>query len=222
MSKTVSAKMRKLEKCCTRTEDNVHELDGEYLRDLRRLLDHHGYRCSLYGHFGQGCIHARIDFEEVLLWPDTFNNHFHPETAEAAVEVLETAGYSVTIPSIPLCCGRGLYNQGMRLTARRMWRRILTHLRPALSAGTPIIVLEPSCAAVFRDELGPLFPQDADARRLKEQTFQLAEFLNRRAPQFYPGLLRAPALLHGHCHQKALTGMDEEIPLLSRIGSEES
>jgi FAD/FMN-containing dehydrogenase/Fe-S oxidoreductase len=36
---------------------------GEYLRELKTLFDKYGYQGDLYGHFGQGCIHTRIDFK---------------------------------------------------------------------------------------------------------------------------------------------------------------
>jgi FAD/FMN-containing dehydrogenase/Fe-S oxidoreductase len=113
----------------------------------------------------------------VILWADTFNNHFYPETARAAVEVLEGAGHRVIVPLQPLCCGRPLYDFGMLDQAKRQLRDILTALRPEIRAGTPVIALEPSCGAVFRDELVNLFPDDEDARRLSEQTVGLAEFL---------------------------------------------
>ncbi|HEY8291971.1 MAG TPA: FAD-linked oxidase C-terminal domain-containing protein, partial [Thermomicrobiales bacterium] len=108
---------------------------------------------------------------EVILWPDTFNNHFHPQTAQAAVEVLEAAGYRVTIPERPLCCGRPLYDWGMLDRAEGLLRQILDTLRPQIAAGIPVIGLEPSCVAVFRDELLGLFPDDTDAKRLSQQTF---------------------------------------------------
>ncbi|HEY7318488.1 MAG TPA: FAD-binding and (Fe-S)-binding domain-containing protein, partial [Candidatus Binatia bacterium] len=157
---------------------------------------------------------------EVLLWPDTFNNHFYPEVAEAAVEVLEAAGYHVEIPSVSLCCGRPLYDYGMLATAKRLLRRVMHCLQPQLSAGTPIVVLEPSCASVFRDELTNLFPHDPDARRLREQTFLLNEFLEKKAPGFRPPALERKALLQGHCHQKAVMSMEHERSLLSKIGLE--
>jgi Fe-S oxidoreductase len=113
----------------------------------------------------------------VILWPDTFNNHFYPETARAAVEVLEAAGHRVIVPTQPLCCGRPLYDFGMLDQAKRQLREILTALRSEIRAGTPVIALEPSCGAVFRDELINLFPDDEDARRLSEQTAGLAGFL---------------------------------------------
>ena len=70
-----------------------------------------------------------------MLWPDTFNDHFHPEIAVAATEVLESAGYEVVIPDRPLCCGRPLYDYGMLKLARRQLRRILATLRAELEDG---------------------------------------------------------------------------------------
>ncbi|HEX4473859.1 MAG TPA: FAD-binding and (Fe-S)-binding domain-containing protein, partial [Polyangiaceae bacterium] len=87
---------------------------------------------------------------KVVVWPDTFNNHFYPETARAAVEVLEHLGFDVAIPSEILCCGRPLYDYGMLDQAKAYLEKILTVLRPHIDAGTPIVVLEPSCCAVFR------------------------------------------------------------------------
>ena len=90
---------------------------------------------------------------DVLLWPDTFNNHFRPETAIAATEILEDAGWRVRVPRRPLCCGRPLYDYGMLTLAKRFLRRILDDLRPLLAVGVPVVGLEPSCISVFRDEL---------------------------------------------------------------------
>ncbi|HEX6938236.1 MAG TPA: FAD-linked oxidase C-terminal domain-containing protein [Longimicrobiales bacterium] len=154
----------------------------------------------------------------VILWPDTFNDHFHPETALAAVDVLEAAGYRVLVPEPWLCCGRPLYDFGMLDTARRLLRRTLRVLRPQIEGGIPIVGLEPSCAAVFRDELVNLFPNDADARRLSNQTYLLSEFLENHAPGFRPPALRRKALVHGHCHQKAVMGMDADQAVLARLG----
>jgi FAD/FMN-containing dehydrogenase/Fe-S oxidoreductase len=152
----------------------------------------------------------------VLLWADTFNNYFFPHTSRAALEVLESAGYWVEIPERNLCCGRPLYDYGFLDQAKRNLQQILDSLRPQIEAGTPMVVLEPSCASVFRDEMKNLFPNDEDARRLRQQTFLLSEFLNRIA--YRPPTLKRKALLHGHCHQKALFGMKEDQKLLRRMG----
>src|SRR5581483_2903131 len=121
---------------------------------------------------------------QVILWPDTFNNHFHPETAQAAVEVLEAAGYQVIVPEQSLCCGRPLYDYGFLDLAEKLLRDILDSLRPQIEAGIPVVALEPSCAAVFRDELRNLFPHDADAKRLASQTYLLSEFLEKKATHY--------------------------------------
>ncbi len=154
----------------------------------------------------------------VILWPDTFNNHFHPEIAKSAVEVLEDAGYEVWVPEASLCCGRPLYDFGMLITAKRLLRDILDTLRPQVEAGIPIVGLEPSCVAVFRDELTSLFPDDPLAKRLSSQTFLLSEFLVEKVEGYEPPKVNRKALVHGHCHHKSLMGMEAEEKLLKKMG----
>ncbi|MGH9456043.1 MAG: FAD-binding and (Fe-S)-binding domain-containing protein [Thermoanaerobaculia bacterium] len=155
--------------------------------------------------------------KRVILWPDTFNNFFHPETAEAAVEVLEAAGFRVTIPPRVLCCGRPLYDYGFLKAAKRLLRDILDTLREDIRAGVPVVGLEPSCVSVFRDELVNLFPDDLDARRLSRQTFTLAELLEKHAPEFEVPRLRRKALVQGHCHHKAVMTLAAEEKLFRRM-----
>ena len=155
---------------------------------------------------------------KVILWADTFNNHFLPETAKAAVEVLEAAGFQVMVPRKPLCCGRPLYDWGMLGLAKRMLRQVLDALREEIRAGTPVVGLEPSCVAVFRDELLNLFPNDEDAQRLSRQTYLLSEFFLKEAPDFPLPRLDRHAVLHGHCHQKAISKIADEKALLEKIG----
>ena len=159
---------------------------------------------------------AEAKHGEVILWADTFTNHFHPQIAQAAVEVLEDAGYRVNVPMQNLCCGRPLYDYGFLKDAKRFLRDILTTLRAEIRSGKRIVMLEPSCCSVFRDELTNLFPHDEDAKRLKEQTCTLAEFLNRE--EYDPPRLKRKAILHGHCHQKAIMKMSSEEALLRRMG----
>jgi FAD/FMN-containing dehydrogenase/Fe-S oxidoreductase len=170
----------------------------------------------------QRAVEARPDERRygarVILWPDTFNNYFHPGTAVAAVETLERAGFDVEIPRADLCCGRPLYDYGMLGTARRYLDRILRSLGREIDLGVPIVGLEPSCVAVFRDELPNLIPDDRRAQRLSAQVFSLGEFLARHGDRMPPRTFRRKALVHGHCHQKALFGMDGEREVLSRLG----
>lgn len=156
----------------------------------------------------------------VILWADTFNNYYHPETSQAAVGVLREAGFNVIVSQAHLCCGRPLYDFGMIDTAKAYLERILKALSQLMDAKLPIVVLEPSCASVFRDELCNLFPTDPRARRLRSQTFLLSEFLEHHAPGFRPRLLSRRVLLHGHCHHKALMQMKDEESLLRKMGAD--
>jgi FAD/FMN-containing dehydrogenase/Fe-S oxidoreductase len=155
---------------------------------------------------------------EVLLWPDTFHNYFHPHTAQAAVEVLETAGFRVIVPSANLCCGRPLYDHGMLDRAKSLLLQIMDTLSPEIAAGIPIVGLEPSCVAVFRDELLNLFPDDERAHALSRQTFLFSEFLEARTSHLPWPQLPRKALLHGHCHHKSLMKMTAEESVLRRLG----
>ena len=160
-----------------------------------------------------------IGGRDVILWVDTFNNYFHPETCRAALSVLEQAGFHVRCPESALCCGRPLYDFGMLKEAKQYLQNVMNTLRAAIDAGLPIVVLEPSCASVFRDELHNLFPKDARADRLRRQTFLLSEFLEKKAG-YLPPPLAAKVLLHGHCHHKALMKMNAEESLLRGMGLE--
>ena len=155
---------------------------------------------------------------QVMLWPDTFNNYLKPETAIAATEVLEAAGYQVIVPHQPLCCGRPLYDYGFLDQAEHLLRQVLDTLAPQIEAGVPVVGLEPSCAAVFRDELKNLFPHNENAKRLSQQTFLLSEFLEQKVQDYQPPKLQGKAVVHGHCHHKAIMKMNAEEAVLSKLG----
>jgi Fe-S oxidoreductase len=156
--------------------------------------------------------------KKVILWPDTFNNYFLPETLVAGVAVLEAAGFEVSIPGQSLCCGRPLYDFGMLDMAKAMLRKTLSALKDDIEKGTPIIGLEPSCVAVFRDELTNLYPSRQDAQRLKQQMYTLAEFLGQYAPDFKVPKLHQKAIMHGHCHHKAIMKTERDKKLLADTG----
>jgi len=155
---------------------------------------------------------------DVILWPDTWNDHFHPSTAQAAVEVLEDAGFHVAIPSAQLCCGRPLYDYGMLKLAKALLRKTLDVLRPQIRAGICVVGLEPSCVSVFRDEMNDLLGEDPDAKRLQSQTFLLSEFLTAKAPAYRPPRLPRAAIVHRHCHHKAVLDRSAESKLFDAIG----
>ncbi|MDJ1132196.1 FAD-binding and (Fe-S)-binding domain-containing protein [Streptomyces iconiensis] len=169
----------------------------------------------------------------VVLFPDTFTNHFHTEAGVACVEALEAAGRRVILPEQHVCCGRPLYDYGFLGAAERYLHAVVDVLRPHLHAGTPVVGMEPSCTAVFKDELTKLLPHDDDARRLAGSTYHFAEFFRafELTPPTLPGTASAStssrrpgipekALLWGHCHQRATGGTDGERWLLEKMGLE--
>ena len=134
------------------------------------------------------------------------------------MEVLEAANYQVIVPEETLCCGRPLYDFGILDRAERLLKQILSVLRDKIAAGIPVVVLEPSCLALFRDEMVNLLSDNEDAKRLSEQTFLLSEFLEKKVDNYKPPKLSRQALVHGHCHQKALMGMGSDESVLSKLG----
>ncbi|WP_170150051.1 FAD-binding and (Fe-S)-binding domain-containing protein [Kushneria sinocarnis] len=154
----------------------------------------------------------------VMLWADTFTNHFYPDTAQAAVEVLEDAGYQVIIPSEGICCGRPLYDFGLLDNAKAYLQRLMTQLGNVIDAEIPIVGLEPSCISVFRDELANLFPDDPRAQKLSRNSLMFSEFLMERVDDYQPPKLDRKALVHGHCHHKSALHMQAENRLLERMG----
>jgi Fe-S oxidoreductase len=164
---------------------------------------------------------AHLPPPQVVLWPDTWNNYYHPQTLESAEKVLTEAGFEVETPRGHICCGRPLYDFGLLDHARAYLAKVLDRMEPQIEAGLPFIFLEPSCASVFRDELLELFPNDARAQRLNEQVWLLADWLASKAPDWIPSRLEgAHILLHGHCHHKAVFGGPaNEIAILRRAGA---
>jgi FAD/FMN-containing dehydrogenase/Fe-S oxidoreductase len=158
---------------------------------------------------------------QVLLWPDTWNNYYHPQALAAAESLLTEAGFRVEIPKGHICCGRPLYDFGLLDAARSYLARVLDHMASRIEAGLPFIFLEPSCASVFKDEMLELFSDDERALRLSRQVWLLADFLAAKAPGFARGRLHgARILVHCHCHHRAVFGgPGSEIALLRQAGA---
>jgi len=160
---------------------------------------------------------------KVVLFADTFNNYLRSDTARAAWQVLNDAGVSIEVPQAKthLCCGRPLYDFGLLRSAKKYLQRVLDALASSVNAGLPVIMLEPSCASVFRDELRGLFPHHGVAHRLRQQTFTLSSFLQTQVRGYEPPRLPGrKVLLHGHCHHRAVLAFSDEEALLKRMGVE--
>ena len=156
----------------------------------------------------------------VLLWVDTFTDYFTPEVGQAAVLVLEAAGYAVGITAQPVCCGLTWISTGQLDGARRQLRRSLQALDPWVQAGTPIVGLEPSCTAVLRGDITELLPADPRARQVRSATRTLAELLAGNAEWTPPDLSGVRAVAQPHCHHHAVMGWHADSALLARAGAE--
>jgi Fe-S oxidoreductase len=153
---------------------------------------------------------------KVILWVDTFNDHFSPEVATAAYEVLSRIGYEVVLPRKRLCCGRPLYDYGLLDEARTLLRTAVQGLAEDILDGVPVVGLEPGCLSIFKDELLKQLPDDPMAKKLSGQTYLFSDFL--ALTDFAWPALDADVVVHGHCHQKSIFGMKGETALLDKLG----
>ena len=156
----------------------------------------------------------------VVLWADSFNNHFTPEVLRAGVRVLEHAGYRVRVPDGTRCCGLTWITTGQLGVARRAARRAVAALAPALRAGVPVVGLEPSCTAALRTEVPALLEGDTDARALTDGTLTLAELLLYRTPGWQPPRVGGRSISQTHCHQHATSGFGADAALLAAMGTD--
>jgi Fe-S oxidoreductase len=166
------------------------------------------------------------DGRDVVLFVDTFNRYFEPETAEAAHAVLAAAGYRVHGPAPtdggrPLCCGRTFLAAGLVDEARAEARRLLAGLKPYVEKGVPVVGLEPSCLFTLKDEFKVLrLGAEADALATRAHLFEeflAAEHAAGRLDLALRPLPHNKALLHGHCHQKAFAAMDAVVKTLTLV-----
>ncbi|MGH7795935.1 MAG: FAD-binding and (Fe-S)-binding domain-containing protein [Candidatus Binatia bacterium] len=161
---------------------------------------------------------------EVVLFYDTFNNFNTPNVAIAATRFLEKSGYRVLLAD-KKCCGRPMISKGMLSQAKENAAWNVDKLAPYADKGTPIVGLEPSCLLTLRDEY-PEFIRTSAAKKVAENSFLLEEFVMREHKEGRLALQSngngRKALLHGHCHQKALVGTAPTIAMLKAAGYEVS
>jgi FAD/FMN-containing dehydrogenase/Fe-S oxidoreductase len=156
--------------------------------------------------------------DPVLVWVDTFTDHFTPEVGIAAVTVLERAGFSVRIPPAGLCCGLTWISTGQLDAARRILGRGVAALAPHAADGIPIVGLEPSCTATFRGDAAHLLAGDPDAEAVAGAMRTLAELLIERRADL-PDLGNVRAVAQPHCHHHAVMGWSADQALLKRAGA---
>ena len=154
---------------------------------------------------------------KVVLFADTFMNYSEPAIGKAAVEVLEALGFTVILPE-KKCCGRPLISEGMLDRALENARYNIASLQQYADEGVPIIGCEPSCTSTLTDDYVELINTPA-AKRVAEATCSFEEFIaqlheNGELPLTFTDEAR-DILLHGHCHQRALVGIQPTVEMLS-------
>ncbi|MFC7588405.1 FAD-binding and (Fe-S)-binding domain-containing protein [Nonomuraea antimicrobica] len=155
--------------------------------------------------------------KEVILLADSFTTYSEPAIGRAAVELLERAGYRVRLEAEG-CCGRSSVSKGLLDRARTMAGQMVDRLA---ASDAPIVGLEPSCLLTLKDEYAALLPGDprvaAVAARARLVPELLTEAIDEGALKLGDALRGREILLHGHCHEKAVTGTAATRALLSRI-----
>ncbi|MGW5641254.1 FAD-binding and (Fe-S)-binding domain-containing protein [Saccharopolyspora sp. NPDC003752] len=154
----------------------------------------------------------------VVLFPDTFTNHFDPHIGRDAVAALEALGHAVEMPREPVCCGLTWHSTGQLRIARAVTRRTARLLRPQLDRGLPVVGLEPSCTAFLRNDALELAPHDPDVAALAAATKTFAEQVEptRARWQRETG---PEALVQVHCHQHAELGFAADQATLDATGT---
>jgi Fe-S oxidoreductase len=159
----------------------------------------------------------------LVYFHDTFTNFNYPEIGQAAVRLLEAAGYTVEIVQRRACCGRPMLSKGLVEQARKLAQQNLAALMPYARQGVPIIGTEPSCILTLRDEYPDLLPESADVEQIAQNSFMIDEFLAKLAAEGELDIswrddAGPRVLFHGHCHQKALIGMGPSMAILNAAG----
>jgi Fe-S oxidoreductase len=167
---------------------------------------------------GEGKRQRNGGGKPVVLFVDSFTEHFSPEVALAAVEVLTAAGYAPEIRAEGVCCGLTWISTGQLDAARRILGKTVARLRAAAEDGIPIVGLEPSCTGVLRGDLTELVDSGA-ARAVSRATVTIAELLSRTDGWSPPSLDGRNVIAQPHCHQHAVMGWDADAELLARAGA---
>ncbi|MEJ7838873.1 MAG: heterodisulfide reductase-related iron-sulfur binding cluster, partial [Thermomicrobiales bacterium] len=160
---------------------------------------------------------------QILYFHDTFATYNYPRIGLAAVKLLEAAGFEVLIEERRACCGRPMLSKGLVESARKVARKNVALLAPYAKKGIPIIGTEPSCILTLRDEYKDLLPNDANVQVVAENSFMIDEYLAKLDAEGELGInwktnSGPEVFFHGHCHQKALIGVEPSMAMLHSAG----
>jgi FAD/FMN-containing dehydrogenase/Fe-S oxidoreductase len=185
---------------------SLPELHRDHFRQW--FARHHPVSVGPSGRRASNTSGLHPDARRVVLLDDCFTTFQEPNIGRAAVGLLERAGFAVELARV--CCGRAMISKGFLTDARRLAAEGLAKLDRYAAAGVPILGLEPSCILTLADEWPELVP-GAAARRVAAAAELADGWLARQVRDGGVSLelpaARGKALLHGHCHQKALVGV---------------
>ena len=161
---------------------------------------------------------ARAASPNVLLFNDTFTNHYDPEIGVAALDVLSAAGFTSSLAP-NRCCGRPQISKGLLSTARRMAARNADLLYADAEAGRPLVFCEPSCLSAVREDAPALLRGEArrKAEAVGKNSVLFEDFIGAHASRLTLKPGPPKILLHGHCHQKSMALLAPAKTLLARI-----
>lgn len=155
----------------------------------------------------------------VVVWVDSFSDTFAGGALTAVLRLLEQAGYAPQVLQRTACCGLTWISTGQLDGARAQLRRALDVLYPLVSAGIPVIGLEPSCLAVWRSDAAELLPEDARVAEVAAGIGTLAELLTKTPGWSPPRHDGVTVVAQPHCHQASVTGFGPDLELLRRTGA---
>ena len=140
----------------------------------------------------------------VILWDDTFVRYYEPHIGQAAVAVLEAAGFAVTLVNQRKCCGRAAFSVGNLDAAKKLGDHNLALLADH-PGSVPIIFLEPSCYSMFAEDYREL--KLPGAERIAERCVLFEEFLANLLEREPNALLfnqkSGRLVIQAHCHVKS-------------------
>jgi FAD/FMN-containing dehydrogenase/Fe-S oxidoreductase len=154
----------------------------------------------------------------LVIWADSFTEHFVPAGGLAAIDVLTAAGYSVEVLRQRACCGLTWITTGQLDKARSMMAHTIDVLHPIVAAGVPVVGLEPSCLAALRSDALELL-DDPRAAEVAASLSTLAEVLLRTPDWHPPARPGVEVVVQPHCHQSAVLGFDADRGILERTGA---
>ncbi|MGC5627517.1 FAD-linked oxidase C-terminal domain-containing protein [Georgenia sp. Z1344] len=170
-------------------------------------------------------VHEPQSRRYVVLFTDSFSETLDGAGAQATVELLEAAGYTVVIPEDKVCCGLTWISTGQLDGARTRMRDLLGVLAPFAANGIPVVGVEPSCTAALRDDMPELLPDDPRAHLLASSTYTLAELLTAPDPigpgerWSAPDLTGVEVVAQPHCHHHSVMGWETDRALIASTGA---